>query len=168
MPGSGTQIVNKGASEIGPIGTCPACMNRHKLTRSATLVAHGFKISDGHGHFLGHRSGCCPGAGFPPFEVSKAGVESYLTHLEGQKAAAQKRLREYRSGTVVEIHQQVRTWQHGAWVTGLRTVGLLDPNFQTVLHYEIASTEFQIDQLTVEINRHAFLLHTWRPQPLKK
>ena len=65
-------------------GICAICEQRQKLNKR-TMVHHGFQISDGMGHYFGHRSGKCFGTGRPPYELSNEANKEYKTYLEGER-----------------------------------------------------------------------------------
>ena len=71
------------AKDAGTIGTCPACTNHQKLSKTRlsdghpSMVLHGYN-RPGWGYVLGN----CFGVGFPPWELSPLGGEAWVDKLE--------------------------------------------------------------------------------------
>jgi len=58
------------------VGTCPVCEKQQKVTPHGAMVHHGYK-RPGFGNIVGD----CYGVGFPAYELSSKGCESYLKYL---------------------------------------------------------------------------------------
>jgi len=69
-----------------PRATCPVCFGTYALRAKAgamVVVLHGYRRPG-----TGELRGQCPGVGFAPWEVSKAGAEAYLATIDDHEARA--------------------------------------------------------------------------------
>jgi hypothetical protein len=78
--------------DVTNTGICPICEGRFKLEKHGgkRMVHHGFRISDGYGHYFGHRSGKCFGTGYEPYELSNQANKEYKYFLEQERKDCEK------------------------------------------------------------------------------
>jgi len=82
-------------------GTCSVCGGVQGVPRG--IAAHGYRLPWGRGG----RTQSCPGAGYPPWEDSPKGAETYLAKLKAHHEAKTKELRGLDTATSINIEKRV-------------------------------------------------------------
>lgn len=153
--------------DLSGTGTCPACEGLFKLTGAKRLVQHGFRISDGYGHYFGYRSGKCFGVEYLPYELSKEGNIAYQRHIEARLILVKENLRRHVDGEIEQLYKEsYERGPQGRWENRIVTVLKGDKGFDYLLSLEIARLHGEIDCLSRIIQRQSALILHWSLKPL--
>ena len=148
------------------MGTCAICEEAHKLERSASrhVVHHGYTISDGYGHYFGHRAGKCPGTGFPPYELSNAANKAYKKFLEGELKNAESYLADLKESKpdTLSVLEHKRGLSNPVRTDYPRGTA----QYERERERRVSETEGEIRWLKDAIPYQQVRIDTWRLQPL--
>lgn len=150
------------AGERPNTGTCPVCMERFKLTPARRMVAHGFRITDGFGHYLGYRLNRCLGVDQRPYELSPEGNIEFRKWAESVRLQQTEYLASLRAGEVCILHRyEPRRQRNGQVREKLIAYRKRGRHFRRILADEIAQTEAAINGLGTILERQQFLIDHW-------
>lgn len=147
-------------------GICAVCAHRHKLTRAKKMVDHGYRISDGFGHYFGHRSGKCYGVGFGPRELSNEGNIRFRRYLWMRLRRNRVLLVRLRAGAVDELTQREWEQRGGDTTQRLKIYRPEDARFDTLLGQRIYEMEREQQAIERQIERQTLLIASWVRAPL--
>jgi hypothetical protein len=152
--------------DLSNTGTCAICENTQKLTPARNLVHHGFRISDGFGHYIGQRIGTCFGVGRKPYELSCAANKDFKKVLEASLVKVKQRVADLKAGKVKELSSQEWERVEGRTIQVLKLHHEGDAKFPSVLEHEIYQTERNQEGLERGIERQTTLIVRWTLKPL--
>jgi hypothetical protein len=149
-------------------GICAICQGRQKLTVGKKLVAHGYRISNGHGDYLGYRHGRCFGVNHLAYELSCEANKQYIIALHTALDAKRDYLRLLHAGEVTEL-SFIRTSydrKTRSYTNELVTVKQGEDRFADQLHGEIMQIEGKVRGIELTIEDQKRLIDAWQPKPL--
>src|SRR5579863_143857 len=141
-------------------GKCAICQHRQKLTKTQTMVDHGFKISDGL-HYYGSRVGHCFGVNYQPYELSCEANKKFLVYLKAELKRSEAHLVELKSGSITELHVLVREREGFGWKDVPKKLVVGDRGFAEELQSRVWKAEQQIDYLKSDIKGQEKLIADW-------
>lgn len=139
---------NAKPADLSNTGACSIYQNQQKLTGEKKMVHHGFRISDGLGHYFGMRSGKCFGCDYEAYGLSNAGNIAFKASLEEQKAGRKLYLKRLKTGEVKEFTDLERRRVNGHYQNVPVTVREGEPGFPRRVESEINSVKGDIRHLT--------------------
>jgi len=143
-------------------GQCGICMRVIKLGPGNFMVAHGFQISGGYGHYFGYRQGNCFGVKYQPLELSNKANIAFKKNLEGQLKSNEEHLSDLKAGhpsLLWEGYKQNKTVKE--WTTDT------DPRYAKLHSDSIRNTERDIKYLKDYIQDQERIITNWVATPLK-
>lgn len=143
-------------------GICTVCENRQKLTTTQAMVMHGYRISDGYGHYFGHRSGKCFGVNHKPYELSCEGNEAYLEYLKLELVQANKYVVRLRGAEMETL--LVKEYVNHRLTTVSVERGTT--KYERERLSRIIQVEGEIRQINSLIEYHTVKIANWTAQPL--
>lgn len=145
---------------------CAICEKRFKLERHGkrAVVHHGFSISDGMGHYFGHRAGKCFGTGFEPYELSNQANVHYKYFLEQELKDAQRYLAELQASVPDTLG--VQEYQKGIRYPVTVNYGRGTKEYEKERQHRIWQVESEIRTLKTQIPYQQVRIDTWKKQEL--
>lgn len=149
-------------------GTCAICQKLFKLDNGQKMVAHGYQISDGYGHYFGFRSGSCFGVGHTPYELSCEANKEYKAILEKNLKNVENHLAGLKSGeiTTITVLEYEETGNFGQRKQVAKDYHKGDEKWTRVLDREIRNVESAIKAVEYEIEQQGWLIQDWKAKPL--
>ena len=140
-------------------GTCPACFGFYKLRPGSTdkiVVLHGYQRPG-----WGYTVGKCPGAGWPPYELSASGTVDFKKYLERSLEREKRELSQLENGTTKSLLR--RDWKLNKKMV---TVVPGEPEWARTLESSIHEHQQTIRSLTGDIQFLEKMIDTWVLRPL--
>ena len=148
------------------MGTCAICEKKWKLSRGTQreVVDHGYRISDGMGHYFGHRSGKCFGTGYQPYELSNQANKEYKVVLQKELKQLEQLLKDLNASkhdtlSVLEYQKGIRNPVPVEYPRGHK-------KYEDQRQSMISKTESEIRWLNEAIPYQQVRIDTWRAEPL--
>lgn len=152
--------------DLSNTGACSVCENRQKLASNDNMVHHGYKISDGLGHYFGQRLGKCFGCDFKPYEFSCEGNVAYKAFLESELARARAYVAELKARSMESFSMPRNKTVAGVIITETVTLLKGTPEYESERESRIRRTTWNINQLKEDIRHQSERINTWKLQEL--
>jgi hypothetical protein len=130
------------------------------------MVHHGYKISDGLGHYFGQRLGKCFGCDFKPYEFSCEGNAAYKVFLESELSRAKAHLAELKASSMESFGVPRSKMVGGIIITETITLLKGTPEYESERESRMRHTTWDINQLKENIQHQAARISNWKPQEL--